>query len=259
MDAQPPPTRKPLPAPPSSAFPPSGSPNLPSPTATAYEALYGDMHQCPPSAALGSPPPVEWRSTSMRGGPGGGTFFVSGSGTQRMTSSRPSPPRTRPPLPGRPSFGQSRGMGAAPAPHFTVATSYSPPLESSGYLPPGAGSQPPLCESQPQQEPACPTAGTVSTTKVPLATSSSILLHNGFWELLSTTGSRFLAPLTTNVAPSMFADDTARANELGVGQAWNNGIDSSGVARADAPSEAIRRTGKKRVSVGMISRPKDLQ
>jgi hypothetical protein len=37
-----------------------------------------------------------------------------------------------------------------------------------------------------------------TSTKVPLAQSSSILAHSGFWDLLSATGSRFYSPSKIN-------------------------------------------------------------
>ncbi|GAA5833459.1 hypothetical protein JCM9279_001531 [Rhodotorula babjevae] len=93
------------------------------------------------------------------------------------------------------------------------------------------------------------------TSIVPLPSSSGILVHGGFWDLLAATGSRFYSPsrlemgvvngvgtpsTPTAAAPDPFAREMAAA---------------ASTARAAGPVRMTRQ--KKRVSVDMISQPRD--
>lgn len=127
------------------------------------------------------PPPLQFL------GGGGSTFFVpTGSGSRFV--SNPSSPMT-PTLPDLP-FPRSILLSSP-----TYQTSHVPPSPLSSTSP--SQPQPPTPQTltyapvlpRPNLPPSMQT-----TTKVPLAQSSSILAHSGFWDLLSATGSRFYSP-----------------------------------------------------------------
>lgn len=233
---------------------------LPTPPTTRYPASYGPSSTIrpPSSAQVGSNAPGQAYGAGAEGPPTsshwipyqsptvarGSTFFV-GSGTQRLLPLGVEPRTKRPPLPPIPTM-------ATPAspPVFTPSTTYSPPLSPKA-LPAGARALPPT--------PALPRA---TQTKVPIGTSSSIMVHSGFWNILAATGSRFYS-----VAPAFPAT---------LGEEGGDRLDSGylnlggGVANGSAgrqPTPMAQRRGitsptlvgevtrKKRVSIDMIGRP----
>ncbi|BGP40444.1 hypothetical protein JCM10449v2_004406 [Rhodotorula kratochvilovae] len=185
--------------------------------------------------------------------PRGSTFFVSGSGTVRLGGGaraglrgpRPLPvPPTRTPVANDPLGVQT----PPPAPYIPSASApfrHSPPSAPSP-LSPGAF-------------PGAPPSPPNAISKVPLPTSSGILVHSGFWDLLAATGSRFYSPSrlqmgVTNGAPTPFSPAPGGsdpfAREMGAAAQQ-----LGGGAGAAAPGRTPRQ--KKRISVDMIGRPKD--
>ena len=117
-----------------------------------------------------------------------------------------------------------------------------------------AVSSDPLAPS-PSPRPYAPSAPAIPTSIIPLPSSSGILVHGGFWDLLAATGSRFYSPSRL---------------EMGVVNGGTSPSAAAGAApnpfaREMAAEVAARRAGpagravrqKKRVSVDMISRPRD--
>lgn len=183
----------------------------------------------------------------------GSTFFVRGSGTQAREAPQQSRPRittaARPPLP--------TPQAQKPLP-FTSSTSFSPPT-SPRALPAGASPSHAAPAIAPQKLPARrvpppshspPVANSTATTKVPLASYSSILVHSGFWNILAATGSRFYG------APPGRVEDTFDQGYLGLNAGAAKGPIGDSRRAVTSPvvcgNEAVR---KKRVAVGMIGRP----
>ena len=126
-------------------------------------------------------PPLAWIPYSPPQSRGSTFFVPTGSGSQRLGNPTPRSPLAnstfRPQsilLPSSPVTQDPFPLPPVPSPHnITYA-----PAPSPSRLPPGARPSPPLA----------------SQTKLPLAQSSSIMLHSGFWDLLSAAtarGSRF--------------------------------------------------------------------
>lgn len=222
----------------------------------------------------------------------GSTFFIRGSGTQRLggalgSSTRPRPPLPTPPL-NAPSTSDAQASASFQQPQFTETTSYSPPT-SLGAFPPGArpgyGA---TLRRFPNDDQATtrarapfgdavnsPPAGT-ATTKVPLGGSSSILLHAGFWDLLSATGSRFLSPVGAATGAPPFPANLGETDSFDRGylglkpgngemasrrvvtgvQGGLGGVQSA-AATAASKQGALKK--KKRVSVDMVGKPKEFQ
>ncbi|BGP55589.1 hypothetical protein JCM8202v2_003194 [Rhodotorula sphaerocarpa] len=103
----------------------------------------------------------------------------------------------------------------------------------------------PLFRPSPPSEPATPTA---ATTILPLAQSSRILVHSGFWNLLASTGSRFLGPAgaSATARPTESGDQTPPLTPV---------FDKSG---GIAGNQAARPQPK-RFSVDMIGRPQSFK
>lgn len=265
---------RPLPAPPTSPQQPAASarPSYPSnyapssstnppPRLNAHEALYGAQ-----------PEPLDWLS-SQQGGPmsSGSTFFVAAS--QRLGG-----PST---IPGMafPQQQDARSFAGREQPHqrpaFNQQTSYSPP-RSPQQLPAGARPLP----SPPQQRPLPPSsprpqqaftqpqggAANAPVTKIPLATSSSILLHSGFWQILSASGSRFLtsAPSPAVVAPQFppgFGDDIGffhqQPSRPPPQQERRTQTAPAPMQGGAARQQDLKK--KKRVSVDMVGKPQGFQ
>lgn len=187
-----------------------------------------------PSLTSGPPPPpphdyIPYASPTIERG---STFFVGGSGTQLYAPKRP-------PLPIPPSPNSSP---SPPAPPFTSSTAYSPP-SSPQRLPPGA---------MPSRSPPPPTP---ATTKVPLSTSSSIMVHSGFWNILSATGSRFYSAVPA--LPATLGEDDVDGGYLGLAEGQQGGRTVLARERRGVTSPALAGevTRKKRISVDMIGRP----
>ncbi|GAA5967217.1 hypothetical protein JCM3765_001740 [Sporobolomyces pararoseus] len=131
-----------------------------------------------------SPPP----GLGTRLGGGSTFFFPTGSGSRLASNSPPTTPQ--------------QALPDLPFPRSIL-------LPSPSHKPP---QQLPLSSPQPSRPRPAPTSLTYApdlprptlppsmqtTTKVPLAQSSSILAHSGFWDLLSATGSRFYSPSKIN-------------------------------------------------------------
>ncbi|GAA5975738.1 hypothetical protein JCM11641_005855 [Rhodosporidiobolus odoratus] len=252
----PPQLRPPLPTPPTSprvqrvpgALPPPSSPRI-LPPMNAHQALYGQSPSSPPY-----PFSIPYAQPTR-----GSTFFVSGSGTQRLTGST----RTRQPLPMPPmTVGATDGppnSAQAFLPTFLPRASYAPPA-TAGPLPPGAQPLPlpgqPSAFAQTSQTSPPPPA-----TKVPLAASATILVHSGFWDLLAATGSRF------NGAQSRFRAAGVANGPLPTPSSPLSGSgESDPFARLAVAGGAGATVGatqqakkKKRISVDMIGRPKEFQ
>ncbi|GAA5903993.1 hypothetical protein JCM6882_003795 [Rhodosporidiobolus microsporus] len=217
---------------------------------SAYEALQG-------GAAAALEDPSAW-SIPYASPPRGSTFFVSGSGTQRLGGSGRA--TTRPPLP-IPPMTTPNGPPLRPAqlpPSFTPRTSYSPPTRPGAFP---AGAQPLPLPGQPS---VITSSHPPATTKVPLATSSTILLHAGFWDLLAATGSKFYSPSklqarvgVANGAPTPWTpasgDSDPFAREMGA----QMGVTTPVVANAAVAAAGAKK--KKRISVDMVGRPQQFQ
>ncbi|GAA5839250.1 hypothetical protein JCM11251_006018 [Rhodosporidiobolus azoricus] len=249
-----PPARTPKPLPTPLSFPPCRS--------IAFATPAGSPTQLPAStheamqAGASSPfeDPSSW-SIPFSSPPRGSTFFISGSGTRRLGGSGRT--TARPPLPIPPSI-TPKGpplRTAQVAPSFKPHTAYSPPSRP-GALPAGA---------QPLPLPGRPSVITSSyptaTTKVPLATSSSILLHAGFWDLLAATGSKFYGPQQrvgiangppTPWSPASTAFDPF-AREMGAT------VEVTSSSPAAGATEATVAKKKKRISVDMVGEPQQFQ
>ncbi|BGP16554.1 hypothetical protein JCM10213v2_004556 [Rhodosporidiobolus nylandii] len=237
-------SRSPLPTPPAS--PPvqrvpgaaGAASNSPMQPLNAHQALYGQL-------GASSPPlhPIPYAAPAR-----GSTFFVSGSGTQRLGSGT-ARAGARQPLPTPPMTANAPSSSPAQAsPTFDPQTSYAPP-SSPGALPPGA--QPLPLPGQPSvlRSPLS-TSPPPATTKVPLATSSSILLHAGFYDLLAATGSRFRTLGGVGVANGPLATPST---------AWSGGSGSGGVdpfARAAGAAAAVEKKKNRRISKDIIGAPR---
>ncbi|KAK4702158.1 hypothetical protein P7C70_g4069, partial [Phenoliferia sp. Uapishka_3] len=195
----------------------------------------------------------------------GSTFFVSGSGTQRLGGGEPGVggggkrkplpiPLSRPstvPVPSPIPIGQPT---KSKPPKFTPQTAYSPP-SSPQRLPPGAmpPSRRPIQPSSPP--PASPRA---YQTKMPIGTGSSVMVHSGFWQILAATGSRFVGQ-TPSFPPGF--DDGLPAGGSGAGGALEmfsqreRMVGGEMGARRGATAPEIGGKGRKRLSVDMIGRP----
>ncbi|GAA6000091.1 hypothetical protein JCM10207_006048 [Rhodosporidiobolus poonsookiae] len=204
----------------------------------AHEALYG------PQAPTAGLPSIPYYSP-----PRGSTFFVSGSGTHRLGGAAARPPLPMPPM--------NAGGPTWPS--------------TPGPLP--AGAQPLPLPGHPSVFRSPPASPPLATTKVPLATSSSILAHGGFWDILAATGSRFYSPSkirpglangpATPFTPSSVGPERDPFMVLrfeGAGGAGAMGAAASG-ARAGPKRDLPAATGaqgakkSKRISVDMVSRP----
>ncbi|GAA5895234.1 hypothetical protein JCM8208_005943 [Rhodotorula glutinis] len=170
----------------------------------------------PPPSVL--PPAAARSSTSPTAPPRGSTFFVG-----RTTAQRPLPrvggglrgPRPLPTTPAR----------------STVAVS-SDPLAPA-----------------PAPRPYAPSSPAVPTSTIPLPSSSGILVHGGFWDLLAATGSRFYSPSRLEMAVANGAGTPSTPAVLGQDPFARE------MGAAAGPTRTARQ--KKRVSVDMISRPRD--
>lgn len=221
---------------------------------------------------------ADWLASPQAGAAGawGETYFVPvGSGTQRLGGAT-----SRPALGGM-LAGDARSPPTSPRfeaqqPQFTERTSYSPP-SAPQQLPPGA--RPPLpsppmlaqnsssspSSQQPFNQPSSPAQQARSkagqaTTKVPLPTSSSILLHDGFWQLLSATGSRFLAAAPSPpavVAPTFPPGFGSEPSSLLPYQQQERRAQTAPAAPGLRGQQALKK--KKRVSVDMVGKPKGFQ
>lgn len=268
--------RSPLPVPPSNPPPHNRYPNTYGPSSTirpqkpagqnAHEAFqYGLQGQEVPWVPYATP-------TTGRGS----TFFVSGSGTQRLGGGgagggggRPALSK-RKPLPTPMERPGQQQQQQSPQPQFTAKTAYSPP-SSPQALPPGAMPSP---HNSPPSSPRPQTRPQTYQTKVPLGTGSSVMVHSGFWQILAATGSRFVGagPGTTTTA-SRFGDGMPGGSSPGGLEMFGPGMQQSGVkgpsglgaagggprrgetAPAAGVGDGGNLKGKKRVSVDMISRP----
>ncbi|GAA6028372.1 hypothetical protein JCM8097_006999 [Rhodosporidiobolus ruineniae] len=236
-----PPRRPPLPTPPASPPTVRAQPAAQPISLTAHEQLYGAPT---PSHIAYSPRP-----------PRGSTFFVSGSGTQRLASPAAAPASRRPPLPVPPMQGPPPPAQAS----FSPTSSYAPPT-SPGQLPPGARPLP--LPGQPSAfASTSPTAAT-ATTKVPLATSSSVLLHAGFYDILAAAGSRLYSP--SKLRPAVVnGPATPWSPEGGSGSGSDPfAREMGGFGGMAAPGGAgvvAAAKRKKRISVDMVGRPQEFQ
>ena len=238
--------------------PPGGVPRVPhtyGPSSTILRAPASpNAHEAYPyqQAATPTAPPqpelwIPYAPAQTRGS----TFFVRGSGTQSPTAQAARQrvsTATRPPLP--------TPKVQKPLP-FTSSTSFAPPT-SPRALPAGASpshaSQPTSPPKLPPRRIAPPSHGppvaNSATTKVPLASYSSILVHSGFWNILAATGSRFYG------APPGRVEDTFDQGYLGLNAGASKGPIGDTRRAVTSPvvsgNEAVR---KKRVGVGMIGRP----
>lgn len=231
-----------------------------SPPINAYQAFQQGL--VPTSTAS----PSNWHPyatpTTARG-----SFFVSGSGTQRLASSnavntnvnssiRPRLQREPLPLP----TNDARSANSQP-PQFTDQTSYSPPRFPQAF-PPGAmplpNNQRPRRIQNQYQHPGAPSPPPGLPTKVPLATSSSIMVHSGFWQILQATGSRFVS----GVAPAFvggevgFSDSSYGASGYGAHLPMPGGLGRPAVkgSMGQSTGEGGSKKGR-RISVDMISNP----
>ena len=187
-------------------------------------------------------PPLAWIPYSPPQSRGSTFFVPTGSGSQRLGNPTPrsplanstfrpqsillpSPQLTQDPFP----------LPPVPSPHnITYA-----PAPSPSRLPPGARPSPPLA----------------SQTKLPLAQSSSIMLHSGFWDLLSAAtarGSRFYSPSKINTRVEGAKQDAklkVRTERIG------KGIASTPV-NAKEPVQAEEDKMKRRISKDMVGEPR---
>lgn len=242
---------------PSSKRPPLPTPP-PLPNRLPYPNSYGPSSTIKPQKPVGSqsppqnahaafpypnasgPPPNEWIPYASPTIGRGSTFFVGGSGTQLYAPKRP-------PLPTPPPQKSPSPTANAPLPPFTSRTAYSPP-HSPQRLPPGAMPS----RSPPQQ--------TTATTKVPLSTTSSIMVHSGFWNILSATGSRFYG--AAPAFPATLGEEDFDGEYLGLGDGQQGGGQQGGRAAlatdrrgVTSPALAGEVARKKRISIDMIGRP----
>lgn len=221
---------------------------------TAYDALYGGDAAMSTGVVPGFAGPDEEHARFTGGqavSPDGRTRPMlprvpgAGGGTPSVESKQGPPqlvPRSRLPAGAGPVQTVSDGSYIPePAQHWQAR-----PLMQSGISTP---------------RPRAPVQAT-STTRIPLATSSSILLHNGFWDLLSATRSRFLAP-----EPPLTS--TARASGQLTPPGLGRTVANDGALLSNTAAMHISGGGKKgaidelkkvkRVSVDMIGRPKNLK
>jgi len=142
----------------------------------------------------------------------GSTFFAAPS------QSHPLRPRARPPPPGP-------GPGPSPAPHAQAddgRATYSAFPEPAARL-----------------------------THLPVSHSSNILVHSGFWQLLSTTGSRFLATAVPAFPDELASAGDAYAEEEGRVD-YRAKTAGPGVGGKDF---RVGGGGRDKVRKGMIGRP----
>ncbi|BGP02329.1 hypothetical protein NBRC10513v2_005977 [Rhodotorula toruloides] len=141
----------------------------------------------------------------------GSTFFVGGSGAVKLGGAS------------RPTAGQNARQ-RPPLPQPPIAFRQIPRLS------------PPAPASSANNEPRGP-------TQMPVAQTSSILVHSGFWDLLAATGSRFYSPSNLRMTVANDIGTPARASQPQV---------------AGAVSEQQRSTKqKKRLTVDMVGAPKN--
>lgn len=108
------------------------------------------------------------------------------------------------------------------------------------------------------QHPGAPSPPPGLPTKVPLATSSSIMVHSGFWQILQATGSRFVS----GVAPAFvggevgFSDSSYGASGYGAHLPMPGGLGRPAVkgSMGQSTGEGGSKKGR-RISVDMISNP----
>ena len=238
---------RPLPAPPTSAAQPAASVPSVDPVSCTFEAPPARPNALEAVYGGRAPPdPFDWSlSQQQHDAPDsrGGTFFVSGSGTQRLGAA--------PARPGlafaqdAPTFARHEQQPQQ-LPTFNDNTSYSPP-RTPQQLPPGARPLP----TPPQRQAPKPSSPSPPSTRIPLATSSSILLHSGFWQILSASGSRFLtsAPSPAVVAPQF---------PPGFGEDLERPYLPSPVRQGPAGKQSNLKKNK-RISVDMVGSPRGFQ
>ncbi|SCV71888.1 BQ2448_4582 [Microbotryum intermedium] len=213
-------TRPPLPCPPPRPYDTPGSPR----PITALESVYGISTLVSPR--LRPNDSVDWFSSGAIDKEVGSTFFFGQRQAQSSTSmahrALPNLPRTQrrneprlpsiptvkgyplalPPSPRPPSMMQTR-------PDITATTNARAPPQSKNE----ASAHPPeSCESPLSMK---------RTSNIPLASSSSILVHSGFWDLLAATGSRLYNPLSRIVGPGLTVAPSAFA--AGGDELWDQG------------------------------------
>lgn len=244
MPVEAPTPRRPLPIPPTTRYPASYGPS-----STIRPPMSGQMSSNAPgqlygAGAEGPPTSTHWIPYQSPTVARGSTFFV-GSGTQRLPELEANTRKQRPPLPPIPT-------ASTPAlpPVFTPSTTYSPPLSPKA-LPAGARALP--------STPALPRP---TQTKVPIATSSGIMVHSGFWNILAATGSRFYS--AAPAFPATLGEeggDQLDSGYLNLGGGVANGTAGRQLAPMSqrrgitSPALVSEVTRKKRVSIDMIGRP----
>ncbi|GAA6050332.1 hypothetical protein JCM3770_002967 [Rhodotorula araucariae] len=179
--------------------------------------------------------------------PRGSTFFVSGSGTARLGGAARPALRGPRPLPSPPT--RTRAQASPLTRHVTTPSPpvHHVPIPAPSSLRPGALPDPLPWASAP-------------ISKVPLPSSSGILVHSGFWDLLAATGSRFYSPSrlrmgVANGAPKPFSPGTPGSGSDPFAREMGAAPQLAGDAGARAAVRAAKQ--KKRIIVDMIGRPKD--
>ncbi|GAA6001450.1 serine/threonine-protein kinase [Rhodotorula paludigena] len=197
------------------------------------------------SLASGVDPPSGW--IPFVAPPRGSTFFVGrGQVQQRQVSylgaSRPLPSQDE-----QTSFMPPRNLPAQPAPHPAHIPPTAPPFAS-------------MSRSPPRQTHKLPDPPPATNSRLPLPTSSSILVHSGFWDLLAATGSRFYSPtkIAMGVAngPATPFSPLSAAGNASDPFAKAMGAAAMGARSAPMPrQDDLRSRQKKRISVDMVGKP----
>ncbi|GAA6020257.1 hypothetical protein JCM11491_003867 [Sporobolomyces phaffii] len=215
-------------------------------------------------------PTLAWIDYAPRpgGGGGGSTFFVpTGSGSSRMTDPAPLPD-----LPFPRSILLSPAPSSSPAPPANLANPSNPSSPTRVTVPgpprPLAAAAGGLTYAPALPRPTLPPSMATST-KVPLAQSSTIVAHSGFWDLLGAAGaaaaasSRFYSPSKIAARTETARRDRVRTERIGKGIASrpvgpNEGVASSSPSVGPDPflgrGEANR--DKKKVTKELIGGPR---
>ncbi|SGY23478.1 BQ5605_C019g08943 [Microbotryum silenes-dioicae] len=248
-------TRPPLPC------PPLETPGFPRPV-TALESVYGISTSASPRVVANDP--GDWFSSGTIDDGARSTFFVGQQLAQGSTSlahrALPNIPRTQrnnaPPLPSIPTVrGCAVTLPPSPPPPSTIPVRPEVSATANARV-----TKPPLKDETTVLHRAYESPLSITrTSNIPLAASSSILVHSGFWDLLAATGSRLYNPLSRIVGPGL----TLAPSAFGGGsiQEWDQGGYRRLNYQAPLPPEMQRGPNGgglrkvKGVHKGLIGRP----
>ncbi|KAM0752692.1 kinase-like protein [Meredithblackwellia eburnea MCA 4105] len=152
-----------------------------------------------------------------------------------------------------------------PQPQFTPSQQAASPSTSPQRLPPGA--RPPYTALAHQNQ-SIPNREQPIQTKMPLSTTSSVMVHSGFWQILAATGSRFLgvAPAFPNdldglpmggVSEGLEMFDSKDKNAAGPPSPspLSQGMQGRRGVTAPTMMGVEGRPSRKRVSIDMVGKP----